>query len=482
MGDMLNNIDIEHIKKTKWYRQGGAIRLFYVFGPYHSIHETLGYDKCIIYQKGDVNTAFFDRDKQMKLTEDFIKKQKKDRNYISRWISDWKKKNRRLLDYCKKSLAKQLTLWTDKQLVDFLRKYQKLAVNFWKKGVLCEWTDPDGANILRRIISEFGAALDDDEIALLTAPEELTFVQKEMIERVKLAQKKIIGKNIKKDLEKFAAKYHWIKNNWAYIYELNSKYFSKLILEDIVFLKDRTEEVKKLKNYVKIIKRKKERTKEKKRVPKELDNVLYMFTRLTDWRDERKKMSVCLPNFYLHKILKRISEINNIPENIIGNLLYSEVDGWRLSENVKRKIKKRSLGWARLYTAKGKSREYFYPYAKELFDFLIKTLDSGEIKGIAANQGKAIGLVRIIEVEKDFKKMKKGDIIVATMTRPEYVSIMKMAGAIVTNEGGVTCHAAIVSRELGIPCIIGTQVATEVLKDGDMVEVDANSGIVTKIN
>jgi pyruvate,water dikinase len=59
---------------------------------------------------------------------------------------------------------------------------------------------------------------------------------------------------------------------------------------------------------------------------------------------------------------------------------------------------------------------------------------------------------------------------------------MKKASAIVTDEGGITCHAAIVARELGIPCIIGTQISTKVLKDGDIVEVDADKGVVKKIN
>ena len=64
------------------------------------------------------------------------------------------------------------------------------------------------------------------------------------------------------------------------------------------------------------------------------------------------------------------------------------------------------------------------------------------------------------------------------MTTPEMVPIMKKASAFVTDEGGVTCHAAIISREMRKPCIIGTKVATQLLKDGDMVEVDANSGFV----
>ena len=65
------------------------------------------------------------------------------------------------------------------------------------------------------------------------------------------------------------------------------------------------------------------------------------------------------------------------------------------------------------------------------------------------------------------------------MTRPETVPLMKIAAAIVTNEGGVTCHAAIVSRELGKPCVVKTKIATEKLKNGDLVEVNADLGIVT---
>jgi len=83
--------------------------------------------------------------------------------------------------------------------------------------------------------------------------------------------------------------------------------------------------------------------------------------------------------------------------------------------------------------------------------------------------------------EKEFNKMNEGDILVTSMTRPEYVPLMWKSSAIVTDEGGITCHAAIVSREMGKPCIIGTNIATKVFKDGDLVEVDADKGIVRKV-
>ena len=67
------------------------------------------------------------------------------------------------------------------------------------------------------------------------------------------------------------------------------------------------------------------------------------------------------------------------------------------------------------------------------------------------------------------------------MTRQDFVAVMRKVAAIVTNEGGVTCHAAIIARELGLPCVVGTKIATEVLRDGDLVEVNANKGIVKKL-
>lgn len=106
----------------------------------------------------------------------------------------------------------------------------------------------------------------------------------------------------------------------------------------------------------------------------------------------------------------------------------------------------------------------------------------GELKGTIARKGVVTGSVRVVLDPENVGEFASGDILVTSMTRPDFVPLMKKASAIVTNEGGVTCHAAIVSRELGIPCIIGTKIATKVLKDGDMVEVDAERGVVRKID
>ena len=117
--------------------------------------------------------------------------------------------------------------------------------------------------------------------------------------------------------------------------------------------------------------------------------------------------------------------------------------------------------------------------SKKLIDFFNEDVDKlNEFKGQAACKGLVKGIAKIIHNKADFDKIKLGDILVASMTTPEMMPILKKASAFVTDEGGVTCHAAIISRELNKPCVIGTKVATKVLKDGDFVEVDANKGTI----
>lgn len=106
-------------------------------------------------------------------------------------------------------------------------------------------------------------------------------------------------------------------------------------------------------------------------------------------------------------------------------------------------------------------------------------LETGdEIKGNIAYGGKVKGIVKIVNSTKDMKKIKNGDVMVSIQTMPELLPAMKKAAAFVTDMGGITSHAAIVSREMKTPCIVRTRIATKILKDGDLVEVDANKGIV----
>ena len=117
--------------------------------------------------------------------------------------------------------------------------------------------------------------------------------------------------------------------------------------------------------------------------------------------------------------------------------------------------------------------------SEKIIDFFKEEISNvNELKGSVACKGIVKGKVKVIINRKDFDKMNNGDVLVASMTTPEMVPVMKKAAGFVTDEGGVTCHAAIISREMKKPCVIGTKIATKVLHDGDLVEVDADNGIV----
>ena len=109
--------------------------------------------------------------------------------------------------------------------------------------------------------------------------------------------------------------------------------------------------------------------------------------------------------------------------------------------------------------------------------------ETGNIRASGHSVGDRIGKgkAHIIKDVHNIKDFKKNEVLITEMTDPDWEPIMTIASAIVTNRGGKTCHAAIISRELKKPCVIGTKTATKVFKDGDLVEVNADKGIVKKI-
>lgn len=110
-----------------------------------------------------------------------------------------------------------------------------------------------------------------------------------------------------------------------------------------------------------------------------------------------------------------------------------------------------------------------------------RRFDKEIISGIVAARGKAKGRVKIVDKTTDVGHIGEGDILVTKMTSPTLLVVLPKIGAIVTDFGGKLSHAAILAREIGVPCVVGTQVATKVLKDGDFVGVDGDMGLVRKL-
>jgi len=126
--------------------------------------------------------------------------------------------------------------------------------------------------------------------------------------------------------------------------------------------------------------------------------------------------------------------------------------------------------------AAGKFAEKFAQFAPQQEHSI-----ANELRGDTACAGKATGVARVILAKSDYPKFRDGDVLISFATNPNMVPLMKRASAIVTEVGGMTCHAAIVSRELGIPCLVSVKKATSAIKDGEKLEVDASQGIVRRL-
>lgn len=218
----------------------------------------------------------------------------------------------------------------------------------------------------------------------------------------------------------------------------------------------------------------------KKNIPKKMENVFHLFRILAQLRDKRKKM-VLMSNHFYDLYAKRIVKEYRINLELVYNAFPQELF---LSKekviNLESELKARKDG-----ISFGHLKDEDFVFSGQAARTIIKILHKksekigAKIFGlVACPGGKVKGRVAVVLWESHFSKFEDKDVLVACMTRPEYITLMRKASAIITDEGGLTSHAAIVSRELGIPCIVGTKIATQVLKDGDLVEVDADHGLV----
>lgn len=145
------------------------------------------------------------------------------------------------------------------------------------------------------------------------------------------------------------------------------------------------------------------------------------------------------------------------------------------------KLQERQKGYAiysldqELYVFSGRDLERVLKIQKEI------KLEERILKGTSVYSGIVKGGVRIIKSKTDLKNIKQGEIVVTPMTDVDYTPYLGKVSAIVTDEGGITSHAAIISRELGIPCVIGTKIATKMFRDGDKIEVNAEEGVVKRL-
>jgi phosphohistidine swiveling domain-containing protein len=366
------------------------------------------------------------------------------------WCAKWHKYDKDFFQLATNKIQDWKKAW---------KKLDSFQKRLWFEAYKIETLDNFADEIDREIVSELTRIKIPAEYKFnLLSPGEPNHFQRMLADRNKVKKSQMTERD-------YIRKYWFSHGNWN----------GGLLLDKKNLKGDLNEKVKSLDfPRIKNIHSKYDKLLSKKiRTPVEIIRILSL------WREERKAVLQKITLGYVN-ISNLVAKKLGVNPNLVRSSLLNEVKNLKINPEIFRNrieasvylVEKNKSG---VKILAGKKAE---PYLKEFLD----EVKDKVIKGTIASQGKVFGRARIILKKKDFTKLKKGEVLVTTMTRPEYFPILKKAAAIVTDEGGLTSHAAIISRELGVPCVIGTKIATQALKSGDRVEVDANKGIVKIIS
>ena len=496
--------------KIDWYKQGAAVKPLYISYPWFacSLMKIFGQKipvkyEVIIFIENDLMDDYISKRSLEKVARYYYKRQRRDRKFIQKLYSWWHKNFVSVfLKLNAKIFAEDFFRFSNKELLSLFKNYTKIYLGLWHEVIFLDAFDFYGETILKEALEKENKNIDLDSLNLLLSLPMPSFLQRKRLKLLEVTEKVLKNKKVKefiiseksyrraaekypwlkKELAELSSGYYWLYNDFAVVDYLGPKYFYdelRLLLLNGRKLK----EERAMRLWIKNLSKRKTKIIKKHKLSPGLVNTINFLALLGNFRDERKSYNQMAGNT-LKKFVLEFSKRSGLELKIIENLFHWEI------KNVF------NLNKRLITEAESRSKEVFYilksptkylalneKYGKKLSDYLKKLISRKEkLRGRVAFSGLVKGRVKIIRNKSDFGKMKKGDILVAPNTRPEYVPVMKIAGAIISEEGGLTCHAAIVSRELKVPAIVGVQGAIAALKDGDLIEVDAEKGIVRKIH
>ncbi|MFH0969534.1 MAG: PEP-utilizing enzyme [Patescibacteria group bacterium] len=395
----------------------------------------------------------------------FMVPETKQKKVIKKW-----RNNLKILNKVEERIKKtNLSKLSSGQFVDLWKESENALMGFWEDVVIPELANYGSDKILELSLKKYikNKTEINSAMEILTAPENLSFYKKEEMDLLKA-----------KDIKKHAKKYFWIQNSYAGtkiadldFFKKRKKYLPPNLEIELKRIRNKTQE-------------KKQELAKKYNLP---ENILRISNAIVDgieWQDERKG-HVFIYLHYKNLLIEEAARKLSVSKDDLLNFGTKEILEF-LKKKSADEVKNRRNSFAIVMDKK--RIEYLdSKIAKRFWNIYVEEKVSGNIKefrGITVSKGKSLvnGKVKIVLDPLKVSSFKQGNILVAPMTTPDYIFLMKKASAVITDTGGLTSHAAIVSRELGIPCIVGTKIATRVLKDDQLVEVNANQGIVKIIS
>ena len=397
--------------------------------------------------KGKTFDWLYDGDQLNRLSEKILSKLLKEK---WRYYNKWKKTADKFDKFHYRLLKTNLQKLNDRELNKLAKDYYILFKEQYSVSNIIEPLSFYFQNNFKKLLIQTG--LTNEEASKLEPlygnPAKNNYIKECIKEYNQLKDKNKINHLLER--------YHYINNDYC-----GPKEFSKKDLLNLV-------SQHKINNENKILKTKNQKA-------QNLLDLLQVVATIQDVRKAESLMWVSGADLILKEMSKRIK----IKYETLLFATWDEIISTNFSDyELERRKKLFVIMWSSrnidIFLDKN-AEEIFDSYKKEIIK---ETGDLKEIKGISASGGKIKGIVKIILNISQFNKIKKGEILVTMMTRPEYLPIMRIASAFITDEGGITSHAAIVAREMKKPCVIATKIATKILKDGMLVEVDANKGII----
>jgi len=353
------------------------------------------------------------------------------------------------------------------------------SLKFWYTGIVPEVVAYTASLLLTKEIERSSLNISPEELSKLTIFPEKSFLMEEESELLKIARLKSAAVR-QKSLAEHAQKFRWILNGYHGVKKLTRNYFAKRLRE---LLKEggANKQRAHYQNYSSAVKDDFQNIIRKHGLKPAIINLARLAQRGSYLQDNRKKYQL-IATEYILKLYQTFAGHLKISLEQALYINWIEFDDFIAGRKGGQEIARRQKHF-RFSVYRGHIRLLSDDY-RNIFKTLEEeyTKNGGrELKGLVVYPGVVRGRVRIIRSGREIKNFRSGEILVALMTSPDYIVAIKKAKAIVTDDGGLTCHAAITARELKKPGIVGTKNATRVLKNGDLVEVDANQGIVRKI-
>jgi len=397
-----------------------------------------------------------------------------------RYFSIWNDRTKHLIDVLKQLDETNISKLSKDVLVSLYRKFSKIYYDWWTATISLELAtvtlEPMLGNQLKKLFKKQNEKDYTHDYSILTSPLTLTFYRKEQKDLLSILT---LPKNKQIEaLKKHQQQYYWILNSYLEGKILDLNYFKAELskAEKTDYKKTLLEIIE----YPTEILRQKERLYLKINAPKEFLELVSLVETFSALQDERKMYNF-LGDHYLQQFAEAFSIKYHIEPALLKLLVLDELSV-SLDKNDSARIKPRKTGFV-MDASNKEIVHYDGPNALVIANQYtdVPIINKNEIRGTVASTGsqkRYRGTAKIILTIGNIGNIHTGDILVTTMTSPDFVIGIKKAGAIITDAGGMLCHAAIVSREFKKPCIVGTEIATKVIHDEDIVELDSDRGTV----